>query len=361
MTIEKISPEGNHYDIESSEEAICPHCHAEGPLVALVEYICATEYDDDGAPYFFNDGEVIHNTKPSHSLVSIMDVTILRSLLQKLTRRGDCLTLISTIRILLRHDQKDWLVRRTPVIVAEECWPLLDKLASEINDDTRSLSRDIELLERVACSPKHKEAAVHGYFAALYLRGFLQHGLSREARIVVEAMRRPDDFRRYLTNKFPDYTCLLNLTSAKEMLPVDKCIIIAGIVMCTLDQPNEKDPPFVRPKVYTTHEDIYDSIDKHTFTGKKVLNDFHNKTGYSKKSLGYSHFYHRGALIDRHATLQSTHVWEGMITTLTPLQHVFSEDSQAYTSFVKYHNQITKPTVDSIHGILYTENTRTMQ
>ncbi len=87
-----------------------------------------------------------------------------RSLLQKAVRRSDDTLVAKVVDCLYEVSDAAWLKRRTGVIVAEECWPLMAKWELPKKLETQQVAIK-DILSQVALSKKFKDAAGLGSLA----------------------------------------------------------------------------------------------------------------------------------------------------------------------------------------------------
>lgn len=221
-----------------------------------------------------------------------------RSLLQKAVRRGHPVLVSKVAAHLWRNGGEEWLKRRTAVILAEECWPLLKQMPAE-----PTLPTLVGLLAQATTSRKRKDA-----FGLAGLRGYWEQdkrhrpALSPQSLAVLEDMVATSHLGRRL---WPSLRERASSSDAMTMVEAahrssrrmtgefDKALMaaaaIAAIHYGTPDVPRSDVvlplPPFV-------------ALDRHTGPGKLALLELSGSTGVSLDVLYTLNFWCEGASLN---------------------------------------------------------------
>lgn len=219
-----------------------------------------------------------------------------KSLIQKAIRRGDTKMTEKAFYYLVETDHFDWLRRRLPVIIFEECWPFalnatFDKKESLILTQCLNLSRAV----------KNKNAAGLGELVYEYSNGnnSIIHWCSNGdlIRQLADDLKNADQFWMEMKSKdmsFQEKSFIFQAESAfkKAYWPYDKAFAIAGAYLAT-----EEGVPEVEYSIEEVQEKfpLWAAIDKHTPKGKEILISAAREIGLdSYKALQLS-FYFEGA------------------------------------------------------------------
>jgi hypothetical protein len=219
-----------------------------------------------------------------------------RSLLHKAVRRGQVEMVEGLVRHLWNSGQSDWVQRRTFVILAEECWPLLGEM-----EDKPNMEEAIKLLGLAARMTKNKDATaltilansgvsntddgrVSEYLAALGLGRGLWPDLARRARgaendNVVDAAR-----------------------IGSRVSPAERGLFVAAALSALY---------FGKTKVGTAENVIslplWVALDGHTGPGKLALLEVSGASGYSLAEVYELSFWCEGSVMNQ---VESTTLWE---------------------------------------------------
>lgn len=234
---------------------------------------------------------------------------ICRSLLQKAVRRGAVDVAESATIHLIQKGETVWLKNRLGVITFEETWTLTRKLHFTTNEELL-----IKQYKELASSSKNKNAAGLGSLGYELSKGAgsilaKNEPTNKHIKIIAEAVRRPDDFWRWVRQLKSDEEGFEFLEKAESGFklagwPWDKAFAIASAYLFVTD-----DAP-----VLTTFNSLppvnfpfWVAIDKHTSVGKKALAKCAEKFNLDKTTLGWIQFYLESA---KCANLQPSPWWE---------------------------------------------------
>lgn len=194
-----------------------------------------------------------------------------RSLLQKAVRRGNPTLAAQMTAHLLEVGDGKWLQRRTAIIIAEECWPLLSLLDGRFDRSTASL-----VLAQAAASIKNKTAAGLGSLAYALSQGdrsvLNTNGQDRHLRIVAAAIDRQKDFWGWAEREsVTPWQCALVSAARRAFCrggwPWDMAFLQAAAYLAVI---TPAIPEFVvTPR--TVELPLWVALDKHTQEGKQAL------------------------------------------------------------------------------------------
>lgn len=224
-----------------------------------------------------------------------------RSLLQKAVRRGHLVLVSKVAAHLWRNGGGEWLKRRTAVILAEECWPLLKQMPAE-----PTLPTLVGLLVQATTSRKQKDA-----FGLAGLRGYWEQdkrhrpALSPQSLVVLEDMVATSHLGRRLwpslRERAPSSDAMAMVETAHRASrrmtgEFDKALMaaaaIAAIHYGALDVPRSGVvlplPPFV-------------ALDRHTGPGKLALLELSGSTNVPLDVLYTLNFWCEGASLNEEA------------------------------------------------------------
>ena len=220
-----------------------------------------------------------------------------RSLLQKAVRRGDA-DLVYTASALLASlspKEKTWYRTRTAIITFEECWPLGSGLIFN-----RKFHSKVAALIRVTRVMKSRDASGLGYLAHALIEGdaSVLNGTDddKHIKIVANAIRRPDDFWRWIADqkKTDEQTEALianALRFKQEGLPRDRAVIQSAAYLAVIG------PIPTRHEMPPTDQTFpyWVAFDKHTAEGKLVMRDVARDLHIALPQLEWTCFYFEGA------------------------------------------------------------------
>lgn len=234
---------------------------------------------------------------------------IFRSLLQKAVRRGAVNVAESATIHLILQGQAGWLKNRSGVITFEESWAFARKLQFTTSEELL-----IKQYKELASSSKNKNAAGLGSLAYELSRGassilVKSDPINKHIKIVAEAVRRPDDFWRWVKQFKLDQEEITFLEKAESGFklagwPWDKAFAIASAYLFVTSDL----PPI---ETFNSLADIdfpfWVAIDKHTSVGKRALVKCASKFNLNKSTLGWIQFYFESA---KCSNLQPSPWWE---------------------------------------------------
>ncbi|MDX9674781.1 hypothetical protein [Pseudomonas zeae] len=234
---------------------------------------------------------------------------ICRSLLQKAIRRGAVDVAESATIHLIQKGETAWLKNRLGVIAFEEAWAFAAKLQFTTNEQLL-----IKQYKELASSSKNKNAAGLGSLGYELSKGagsvlVKNEPTNKHVKIIAEAVRRPDDFWRWVKQLKSDQEGLGFLEKAESGFklagwPWDKAFAIASAYLFVTD-----DVPVVTVFNYSPPASfpLWVAIDKHTTIGKRALAKCAEKFNLDKTTLGWIQFYLESA---KCANLQPSPWWE---------------------------------------------------
>lgn len=218
-----------------------------------------------------------------------------RSLLQKAVRRGDSELVVDAVSCLQQIGDSQWLIKRTAVIIFEECWPLGVLLSRKNNP--------VSLLLRVARTVKMKDAAGLGTLALALSKGdeSVLVGSNEDHHIIVmsEAIKRPDDFWNWVFNSCELEKSKRIVESAfffyeKGGWPWDRAFMQASAYLAVTQGTVENLPLSGQHMTLP----LWVALDKHTPQGKKVLCETAQQIQISNYQLFWISFYLESARTD---------------------------------------------------------------
>jgi hypothetical protein len=220
-----------------------------------------------------------------------------RSLLQKAVRRGnsDIVYTASALLASLSSWEKNWYRTRTAIITFEECWPLGCELIFN-----RKFHSKVAALIRVTRAMKSRDASGLGYLAHALTDGdssvLTGSADDRHIKIVANAIKRPDDFWRWIDDQEkPDQQTAALMANARrfkqEGSPRDRAVIQSAAylaVSAPLPNPQEILPTEQRFPYWV-------AFDRHTAEGKLVMRDVARDLHIALPQLEWTCFYFEGA------------------------------------------------------------------
>ena len=220
-----------------------------------------------------------------------------RSLLQKAVRRGDADIVYTASAVLasLSPREKNWYRTRTAIITFEECWPL----GSELIFNRKFYSK-VAALIRVTRAMKSRDASGLGYLAQALIDGdasvLTGSADDRHIKIVANAIKRPDDFWRWIGDqkKSDDRTAALvanALRFRQEGSPRDRAVIQSAAYLAVTT-------PLPKPQEVLPTENRFPywvAFDRHTAEGKLVMRDVARDLHIALPQLEWTCFYFEGA------------------------------------------------------------------
>ena len=220
-----------------------------------------------------------------------------RSLLQKAVRRGnaDIVYTASALLASLSPKEKNWYRTRTAIITFEECWPLGSQLIFN-----RKFHSKVAALIRVTRSMKSRDASGLGYLAQALADGdtsvLTGSPDDRHIKIVANAIKRPDDFWRWIDDqrKADEQTAALTANARRfrqEGSPRDRAVIQAAAYLALgapLPDPKEILPTEQRFPYWV-------AFDRHTAEGHLVMKAVARDLHMALPQLEWTCFYFEGA------------------------------------------------------------------
>jgi hypothetical protein len=224
-----------------------------------------------------------------------------RSLLQKAVRRGNEDLVFTTSAYLesLTGREKNWFRNRTAVITFEECWPLGASLV--FNKRFHSKVAALVIVTRAA---KVRDATGLGYLAYALAAGdgtvLGNSAHDRDVRIVADAIRRPDDFYRWLETLDSDTRrrqIIQNAVNFRQAgRPRDRAVIQAGAYLAaTAPMPAVGEGPAAADAAFP----YWIALDMHTAQGRRVLKDVARDLHIVLPQLEWCMYYYEGAVASR--------------------------------------------------------------
>jgi hypothetical protein len=226
-----------------------------------------------------------------------------RSLLQKAVRRGN-VELVLTASAYLENlvaRERNWFRNRAAVITFQECWPLGAHLVF-----TKKYHSKVAALVQVTRMQKARDAAGLGALAHALVNGdpSVYEGTpdDRHIRIIANAIRRPEDFWKWLAQH-------ISAGAPRELIdnalrfrntgrPRDRAVLQAAAYLAATGEiplvqavdPNASGFPY------------WIAFDAHTPEGKRVLNDIARDLHLSYRQLEWSFFYFEGSVTNAAVT-----------------------------------------------------------
>ena len=219
-----------------------------------------------------------------------------RSLLQKAVRRGNTDLVFTTSAILesLSSREKNWFRNRTAIIAFEECWPLGTDLIFN-----RKFHSKVAALVKVARSVKTKDATGLGFLAYALNEGdrsvLTGDSQDRHLRIVSDAVRRPDEFWKWVQRAATTNRGKMLAENAHRFRQTgrarDRAVVQAAAYLAACG-----DIPPVRAAAQQSQAFPYwVALDMHTPQGRRVLNDVARDLHIPLKQLEWTLFYFEGS------------------------------------------------------------------
>lgn len=214
-----------------------------------------------------------------------------RSLLQKAVRRAHPEIAKLAVIKLIQDNDLSWLKSRLGIIATEECWQEIS------NVDLRANALEIILhFEHLANSKKDKTAAGLGSLSYELSLGDtsvldgLDKKKQRDLKIIAEALKRPDDFWKWVnTQELSTHQALIIKNSEVSYRlagwPWDKSFSITTAYLAT----NSFSSPNIEKS--TLELPYWIAIDKHTPRGKRALSMCAEKFKIDREALGWIQFY----------------------------------------------------------------------
>jgi hypothetical protein len=219
----------------------------------------------------------------------------LRSLLQKAVRRGHGSVAVAAADALTATGDRAWVQRRATVILFEESWQLA----------VRPLKPFPELLALAAHAVKEKDAAGLGTLGLTLAGGDatvlvgLDSAASRQVRIIAEAVRRPNDFWRWVADAAvtPEQQNVVTIARAAHRgrhWPWDHAFMQAAAYLAIISECPSS------PRVTQTAVELpfWVAFDRHTPQGRRVLAETARTLKASSKHLAWASFYFEGAQVN---------------------------------------------------------------
>lgn len=213
-----------------------------------------------------------------------------RSLLQKAVRRGSISATEKTVVHLLLQGDEIWLRNRLGVIASEEAWQYISKI-----NFSSSQELVIEQYLSLASVYKNKNAAGLGILAYELSKGDIsclqRSPEDRRIKIVAEAIKRPDDFWRWIEKLNPNESIFIKNSKIGFNYagwPWDKAFLIAAAYLYVCgdfeeliahNSPGKNSFPY------------WVAMDKHTAVGKCELETCASILKINKNTLGWIQFY----------------------------------------------------------------------
>ncbi|MCY3551627.1 MAG: hypothetical protein OXH39_14300 [Candidatus Poribacteria bacterium] len=225
-----------------------------------------------------------------------------RSLLQKAVRRSDDTLVTKVVDQLYKVDDAAWLKRRTGVIIAEECWPLMAKweLPKKLEEQQAAIK---DILSQVALSKKFKDAAGLGSLAYALSEGdsSVLTGSDEDYYIkrIRDAIKDGKTYWKWAISQCSNDPVTRLVTQAERAYrkagwPWDKAFIQATAYLAIRDGiPKWRPVPNVKAKF-----PFWVALDKHTPQGKMALREVSKKTGVSWRQLNWVSFYCESGHVD---------------------------------------------------------------
>ncbi len=223
-----------------------------------------------------------------------------RSLIQKAVRRGNSTLVAKVVRHLYEIGDKGWLKQRIGVIIAEECWPLLEQWELPSTPEAT-----IDLLSRVAWSVKFKDAAGLGSLAYALSQGdtSVLSGSDEDddIRRVGEATKDPKQYWNSVISECSNDREVALIERAEKVYrksgwPWDKAFTQAAAHLTVTDgipKPQKVDKSNSEEKF-----PFWAALDKHTPQGKTALRKVANQTRIPWRQLNWASFYFESAIVN---------------------------------------------------------------
>lgn len=223
-----------------------------------------------------------------------------RSLIQKAVRRGNSTLVAKVVDHLYEIEDVKWLKQRIGVIIAEECWPLLEEW--ELPNTPEAT---IDLLSRVACSVKFKDAAGLGCLAYALSEGdtSVLSGSDEDDYIrgIGDAIKDPNRYWKWVISKCSNDREAVLIKRAEKVYrkggwPWDKALTQAAAYLAVTDgipKPQKVDRSNTEEKF-----PFWVALDKHTPQGKTALREVANQTRIPWRQLNWASFYFESAIVN---------------------------------------------------------------
>ena len=225
-----------------------------------------------------------------------------RSLLQKAVRRSNDALVGKVVDHLYEVDDAAWLKKRTGVIVAEECWPLMAKweLPKKLEGQQSAIKA---ILSQVASSKKFKDAAGLGSLAYALSEGDSSVLTSSDEdchiKLISAAIKEPKKYWGWAISQCRNDSVTRLVTQAEKAYrkggwPWDRAFIQATAYLAIKNG---------MPEVPIVHNvkarfPFWVALDKHTPQGKTALREASKKTGLPWRQLNWVSFYCESGLVD---------------------------------------------------------------
>lgn len=266
------------------------------------------------------------------------------SLIQKAVRRGN-VTLVEKVgNYLIKKGNKDWLKRRLPVMVYEECWTFGDKLI----DKKKYLEYYIELTKTV----KNKNAAGLAAFAKKVAGGGYEittPGPEKSAIAkVAEAIRDPYVFWKWVENQ-PGYKVhktridMAKTACKKVSFRDDQAMIYAAAYLAVMDQVS--DTRVVGPNNGSKFP-YWTAIDKHTDVGRFRIDTICDQLKYSSADGQKLVFLLAGSVCNQ---ITDSNYWDEYVKF--ELKKIGGSVADAENEFEKIKDELIKATQKDVKSL----------
>lgn len=225
-----------------------------------------------------------------------------RSLLQKAVRRSNDTLVAKVVDHLYEVGDAAWLKRRTGVIIAEECWPLMAKWELPKNSEAQ-LEAMKDILSQVASSKKVKDAAGLGSLAYALSEGdsSVLTGSSEDYHIkcISAAIKDAKKYWKWAISQCSSTPVTKLVVHAEKAYrkggwPWDRAFIQATAYLAiTNGIPKWQPVRNVKAKF-----PFWVALDKHTPQGKNALRETSKQTGFSWRQLNWISFYCESGRVD---------------------------------------------------------------
>ncbi len=226
-----------------------------------------------------------------------------RSLLQKAVRRSDNTIVAKVVDCLHEIGDAAWLKRRTGVIIAEECWPLMAKWKLPKKSETQQKAIK-DILIQVASSKKFKDAAGLGSLAYALSEGdnSVLTGSDEDHYIksLSTAIKDAKKYWEWAISQCSSDPMFRLVTQAEKAYrkggwPWDRAFIQATAYLAIKNGIPKQQPVLDAIKVKFP---FWVALDKHTPQGKAVLREVSKRTGFSWRQLNWVSFYCESGHVD---------------------------------------------------------------
>lgn len=225
----------------------------------------------------------------------------LRSLLQKAIRRGRVSHASTASTLLWQRGDRSWLRNRIATLLFEESWPLAELLL----ESSGGLDPKRRVIEVLAASVKHKNAASLGSLAYEWTRGERQHSTisqildrhqQKAVRTVSAATQRPAEFWQWARRQVSDGDFLTATETAQRKggWPWDVAMTFAAAYLFV----TEGSPKPVTAKLHNDTFDFWIAVDKHTPIGKRALREISQRVKCGYAQLSWASFYFESAVVN---------------------------------------------------------------